>query len=73
MTNDDQPVGRLLSRREVVKLFLGGATGGLWVSAGPESFSSCCRLTSSLLCSPFRANQGPYFVDERLNRSEHSL
>lgn len=68
MTREDVPVGRLLSRREVVVLL---------------GTSAACLMVDSLF--PYRAvagmsgpacvvrpeqTEGPYFVDERLHRSD---
>jgi len=68
MTPDDSPVGRLLSRREVVLLLGAGATclvAGNLLSrrtlAGPPATSCVVRPEQT---------EGPYFVDERLNRSD---
>ena len=62
------PVGHLLSRREVV-LLLGGSAAGLiagsviprWAAAGIPGPSCVVRPEQT---------EGPYFVDERLNRSD---
>ncbi|HJT22294.1 MAG TPA: intradiol ring-cleavage dioxygenase [Nitrospira sp.] len=68
MTPDDAPVGRLLSRREVVRLLGGSAAwlmaGGLmpaWVGASTPSPACIVRPEQT---------EGPYFVDERLHRSD---
>jgi protocatechuate 3,4-dioxygenase beta subunit len=69
MTDEDRPKGRLFSRREVVA-FLGG-TGMVWL-AGGNLFSSqavASALTPSCVVRPEQTG-GPYFVDERLNRSD---
>ncbi len=73
--DDDQPIGRVLSRREVLALF-GGASAALVVGTG---FS---RLNISQLTATPEATatalptcvvkpaltEGPYFVDDQLNR-----
>lgn len=68
MTYKNGPVGRLLSRREIVLLLGGSAaclmTGSLiprWVAAGIPGPSCVVRPEQT---------EGPYFVDERLNRSD---
>jgi protocatechuate 3,4-dioxygenase beta subunit len=92
MLNDDEPVGRILSRREVLKLL--GATGlAMLVGCGPDG-SATEQATSTAAPAatsvPAQATattaaeaaaipacvvrpeltEGPYFVDERLNRSD---
>jgi protocatechuate 3,4-dioxygenase beta subunit len=70
MDHDDATVGRILSRREVLTLLgVSGAalaTGAAFVPTGrrPGSvpFPSCVARP--------RQTEGPYFVDERLNRSD---
>ena len=56
---DDEPLGRLLSRREVVAM-LGGA-GAALLTGG--TLSAACVVRPQQI-------EGPYFVDERLNRSD---
>lgn len=77
--DDDAPVGRILTRREALVL-LGGAgaagllmamgcspaTGGVIGTSGSDDTSG-----SSTSCTAKPAlTEGPYFVDERLNRSD---
>ena len=70
MTNDDVPVGRVLSRREAVAML--GATGAALlagVSFRPPTAEA--RLPHGLSCvARPEQMEGPYFVDERLNRSD---
>jgi protocatechuate 3,4-dioxygenase beta subunit len=69
MTNKDGPEGHLLSRREVVAFL--GATGVVWL-AGGSLFSRravASALAPSCVVRPEQTG-GPYFVDERLNRSD---
>lgn len=88
---DDEPVGRVWSRKEVLTL-LSGAGFALLLGAGCGSGSSSSVLTeaspsptasSSPTASPSptatpvpncvaspELTEGPYFVDERLNRSD---
>lgn len=70
MDRDDSPIGRLLSRREVVAL-LGVSSAALATGAafvphgrrpGSPSFPSCVARPQQ--------TEGPYFVDGRLNRSD---
>lgn len=69
MDGDDTTIGRLLTRREMLAL-LGGTGAAL---AGGMALFEPRRL----LAAPFPAcvvrpeqTEGPYFVDERLNRSD---
>jgi protocatechuate 3,4-dioxygenase beta subunit len=64
MHDDDRTVGRILTRREIFKLV--GATG-LGLVAGCTSSSS--GTGSTVLATP-ALTEGPFFVDERLNRSD---
>jgi protocatechuate 3,4-dioxygenase beta subunit len=69
MTHEDWPAGRLLSRREVVA-FLGVA--GAVCLAGGSLFPKQAvagTLGPSCVVRP-EQTEGPYFVDERLNRSD---
>ncbi len=69
MTHEDRPAGRLLSRREVVAFL--GATGAAWLLAGTliprRALAGLSR--PSCVVRP-EQTEGPYFVDERLNRSD---
>jgi len=69
MIHEDQPPGRLLSRREVVALL--GATGMAWLMAGGLNHRQAVagQLEPSCVVRPEQM-EGPYFVDERLNRSD---
>ena len=69
MTHEDRPVGRLLSRREVVASL--GATGVAWLMAGsliPRRAVAAIQGPSCVVRP--EQTEGPYFVDERLNRSD---
>jgi protocatechuate 3,4-dioxygenase beta subunit len=92
MINDDEPVGRILSRREVLKLL--GATGlAMLVGCGPDGLdteqatstavpvatSGPAEITATTVGEVAaipacvvrpELTEGPYFVDERLNRSD---
>ena len=69
MTQEDEPVGRLLSRREVVALL--AATGAVWLAGGSLNPRRAVAgtLGPSCVVRP-EQTEGPYFVDERLNRSD---
>ena len=69
MTDEDRPEGHLLSRREVVAFL--GVTGAVWLVGG-SLFSRravASTLAPSCVVRPEQTG-GPYFVDERLNRSD---
>ena len=69
MTHEDLPAGRLLSRREVVAFL--GATGVAWLMTRRLNPKQAVAGTLEPPCV-VRPEQmeGPYFVDERLNRSD---
>jgi protocatechuate 3,4-dioxygenase beta subunit len=68
MDFDDLPVGRVLTRREALTLL--GSTGTLAL-LGCSSSDAKSQATRSSPCVVRPAStQGPYFVDERLNRSD---
>lgn len=69
MTPEDSPVGHLLSRREVVTFL--GATGALWLMSGSLFSRQAVAGTHGPSCMVRpEQTEGPYFVDERLNRSD---
>ena len=69
MTYEDRPAEPLLSRREVVTFL--GATGMAWLMAGSINPKQAVAgtLGPSCVVRP-EQTEGPYFVDERLNRSD---
>ena len=69
MTLEDSPVGQLLSRRQVITLL--GTTGALWLT-GSRLFSRESFAGIPVPACVVRPEQteGPYFVDERLHRSD---
>lgn len=88
--NDDLPVGRILSRREILALL--GATGATFLAGcapiqppTPHTTSTAPTAASSDVTATLAAGntvaaptcivrpemtEGPYFVDEKLNRSD---
>jgi protocatechuate 3,4-dioxygenase beta subunit len=80
--DDDKPVGRVLSRREVITLL--GSAGIAVVAGASFSQTDLFRLTQTTTPPPFpestetistcvvrpEMTEGPYFVDEMLNRSD---
>ena len=69
MTDKDGPAEHLFSRREVVAFL--GATGAVWLAGGSLFSGRAVAGTVGTHCV-VRPEQtgGPYFVDERLNRSD---
>lgn len=72
--DDDKPVGRVLNRREVLKLF-GGA--GIFILGGKLVVSPLLAQTGTAEPTALPAcivrpelTEGPYFVDGQLNRSD---
>ncbi len=73
--DDDKPVGRVLSRREVLGL-LGGAGAAFFVGTGFKNL----RINQTATATPSTSvpgcvvrpakTEGPYFVEEMLNRSD---
>src|SRR3981189_2723960 len=65
MTDDDRPFGSVLTRREALALL--GAGGLTALAAGRSGAQSAgappCVVRPAL-------TEGPYFVDEKLNRSD---
>lgn len=73
MTNDDAQIGRLLSRREALALL--GASGVAWLPGCRSGNRAEMRTASDTAAAPGcvvrpAQTEGPYFVDERLNRSD---
>lgn len=72
MDNDDAIVGRILSRREALALAgkggLGLAFGGGMVRTADAALQAKAQREVQLVASP-ALTEGPFFVDEKLNRS----
>jgi protocatechuate 3,4-dioxygenase beta subunit len=66
MHDDDQQTGRLMSRREALALL--GSAGAALLAARASS-SAAAEPALSCVASPAQT-EGPYFVDERLNRAD---
>lgn len=66
---DDAHIRRLFSRREA--LVLAGVTSAIWLMTGTRSAAQPNSDTSPSLClvRP-EQTEGPYFVDERLHRTD---
>jgi len=69
MHDDDRPIGRSLSRRELVALFGAAASGTLAVRRASGQAVEALLATPDCVAQP-RQTEGPYFVDERLLRSD---
>jgi protocatechuate 3,4-dioxygenase beta subunit len=76
--NDDKPVGRVLTRREVLVLFGGVAGSAVLIGSGigklvfaqdPDTATPTPTVVPSCVVRP-ALTEGPYFVDEQLNRSD---
>lgn len=71
--NDDEMVGRLISRRAALRLFGAAAGGTATLGASLLGTTSQAQNSSSALPSCIvrpAMTEGPYFVDEKLNRSD---
>jgi protocatechuate 3,4-dioxygenase beta subunit len=66
MHDDDRPVGRLLTRREALALL--GLGGVAVVTAGARR-PAAAAAPATCVARP-ALTEGPYFVDEKLNRSD---
>ena len=66
MHNDDRQTGRIMSRREALALL---GTAGAALLAARASWVSAAEPAFACVASP-EQTEGPYFVDERLNRSD---
>jgi protocatechuate 3,4-dioxygenase beta subunit len=71
MKDDDVQIGRLLTRREALVL-LGSASAAIWIGTKAFAAGAAAAGGSPLPDCIVRPEQteGPYFVDERLNRSD---
>ena len=65
MTDDDRPIGSVLTRREALALLGAGGLTALHVrrSAAQTAGTATCVARPAL-------TEGPFFVDEKLNRSD---
>ncbi len=63
MHNDDRPVGSVLTRREVIGLL--GAASAAWLGRSANAAAG----TAACVVRPAQT-EGPYFVDEMLDRSD---
>ncbi len=68
MTHDDLPVGRILSRREVLTVL--GASGIAMLAGGPQAAWATPRRRVPACVARPEQTEGPYFVDKVLARSD---
>jgi protocatechuate 3,4-dioxygenase beta subunit len=68
MTHEDTSIGRLLSRREVISFL--GAAGALWLAGGVKPWHGLADAGGPSCVVRPEQTEGPYFVDERLHRSD---
>ena len=72
MHTDDRPVGRAFTRRDLVKLFgLPGAA--LSARAGAQPVPAAATLAQQDCIAQPQQTEGPYFVDDSLQRSDVRL
>jgi protocatechuate 3,4-dioxygenase beta subunit len=79
---DDQPIGRVLSRREVLAIMGAAGAGVAIAAAAPGVLAQSPSTSPATSASPAASmpipscivrpaqTEGPYFVDERLDRSD---
>ncbi len=68
MELDDLPIGRVLTRREALAIL--GSTGTLvFLGCSPSNASSRAGRSSPCVVRP-AMTEGPYYVDEKLDRSD---
>jgi len=65
MTDDDRPIGSVLTRREALALLGAGGLGALAAGRGAAQRAG----TPTCVARP-ALTEGPFFVDEKLNRSD---
>ena len=66
--HDDRTIGHILSRREILALL--GAAGYSWIAGGPPLAAQGQPTGVSGCVVRPEQTEGPYFVDEMLNRSD---
>ena len=70
MDNDDLPLGRILSRREILALF-GATIAAACAPASPAASGAATTTIGAPQCIAVPAlTEGPYFVDEKLDRAD---
>lgn len=69
MDNDDKPIGKILSRREVLSVLGLGSLAGVGGLLNPQKAVAQNTPLPSCIVRP-ALTEGPYFVDTQLNRSD---
>src|SRR5262245_42685360 len=74
MDNDDKQVGRILTRREVIALLGAAGAGAVATRIGAQpamaaSANGARIWVPACVVTPAQT-EGPYFVDEKLNRAD---
>src|ERR1700712_3393503 len=73
MENDDEPVGRVLSRRDALKLLALTGSASMMGVRWPRALAGGARSSTAVLPGCIvrpELTEGPYFVDHQLNRSD---
>ena len=70
MHNDDRPVGTFLSRRQALALFGAAASASVAHRSGAQSTNAPEKTTLPDCIVQPEQTEGPYFVDEALERSD---
>lgn len=86
MDNDDKPIGQIINRREALQLFGVGGAAALLAACAPQAGGLATSVATTAALSTQAAGatgaalpacvavpqltEGPYFVDERLERSD---
>lgn len=70
MDNDDKQVGRILTRREVVALLGVAGAGAVASRLGAQPSTAASRVWVPACVVTPAQTEGPYFVDEKLNRAD---
>ncbi|HEX6748847.1 MAG TPA: intradiol ring-cleavage dioxygenase [Longimicrobium sp.] len=71
MIDDDAPVGRLLTRREALAALAAMGAGGMaFLSACGATADARTAAQPGMCVARPELTEGPYFVDERLNRRD---
>lgn len=70
MDNDDKQVGRILTRREVVALLGAAGAGAVASRLRVQPAAAASRIWVPACVVTPAQTEGPYFVDEKLNRAD---
>src|SRR5919205_1051903 len=72
MDNDDLPIGRVLTRREALSL-VGAAGALLFLGCSSDGEAATTPTADGTCVVKPELTEGPYYVDEELNRSDIRL